>query len=110
MRSALPVPHRKIVFDTQKGDVITVFHPLRSLRTLLTENASGWQLAAAGAMGVFLPYFNLYCLEIGFSGFQIGSLSAVRAAVMIIFSLLWGFWADRKGLRRTKARGIDLMR
>lgn len=53
-----------------------------------------------GAMGVFLPYFNLYCLEIGFSGFQIGSLSAVRAAVMIIFSLLWGFWADRKGLRR----------
>ena len=54
MRSVLPVPHRKIVFDTRKGDVITVFHPLRSLRTLLTENASGWQLAAAGALGVFL--------------------------------------------------------
>ena len=53
-----------------------------------------------GAMGVFLPYFNLYCLDIGFSGFQIGSLSAVRAAVMILFSLLWGFIADRKGLRR----------
>lgn len=53
-----------------------------------------------GAMGVFLPYFNLYCLEIGFSGFQIGSLSAIRAAVLIIFSLLWGFLADRKGLRR----------
>jgi PPP family 3-phenylpropionic acid transporter len=53
-----------------------------------------------GAMGVFLPYFNLYCLDIGFSGFQIGSLSAVRAAVMILFSLLWGFIADRKALRR----------
>jgi len=53
-----------------------------------------------GAMGVFLPYFNLYCLEIGFSGFQIGSLSAVRAAVLIVFSLLWGALADRKGLRR----------
>ncbi|MBC2742191.1 MAG: MFS transporter [Desulfosarcina sp.] len=53
-----------------------------------------------GAMGVFLPYFNLYCLEIGFSGFQIGTLSAVRAAVLIIFSILWGLLADRKGIRR----------
>ena len=53
-----------------------------------------------GAMGVFLPYFNLYCLDIGLSGFQIGSLSAVRAAVLIVFSLLWGLLADRKGLRR----------
>jgi PPP family 3-phenylpropionic acid transporter len=53
-----------------------------------------------GAMGVFLPYFNLYCLEIGFSGFQIGSLSAVRAIVLIVFSLSWGFLADRKGIRR----------
>jgi PPP family 3-phenylpropionic acid transporter len=53
-----------------------------------------------GAMGVFLPYFNLYCLHIGFSGFQIGSLSAVRAIVLILFSILWGFLADRKGLRR----------
>jgi PPP family 3-phenylpropionic acid transporter len=53
-----------------------------------------------GAMGVFLPYFNLYCLNIGFSGFQIGSLSAVRAAVLIVFSLFWGLLADRKGIRR----------
>lgn len=53
-----------------------------------------------GAMGVFLPYFNLYCLDIGLSGFQIGSLSAVRAAVLILFSLFWGILADRKGIRR----------
>ncbi len=53
-----------------------------------------------GAMGVFLPYFNLYCLDIGLSGFQIGTLSAVRAAVMILFSLLWGLLADRKSIRR----------
>ncbi len=53
-----------------------------------------------GAMGVFLPFFNLYCLDIGFTGFQIGSLSAVRAAVLIIFSIFWGFLADRKGIRR----------
>jgi PPP family 3-phenylpropionic acid transporter len=53
-----------------------------------------------GAMGVFLPYFNLYCLHIGFSGFQIGSLNAVRAIVLILFSILWGILADRRGLRR----------
>lgn len=53
-----------------------------------------------GAMGVFLPYFNLYCLDIGLSGFQIGSLSAVRAAVLILFSIFWGLMADRKGIRR----------
>lgn len=53
-----------------------------------------------GVMGVFLPYFNLYCLDIGFTGLQIGSLSAVRAAVLILFSVLWSLLADRKGLRR----------
>lgn len=53
-----------------------------------------------GSMGVFLPYFNLYCLDIGFTGFQIGSLSAVRSAVLILFSLFWGILADRKGIRR----------
>ena len=53
-----------------------------------------------GAMGVFLPYFNLYCLDIGFTGFQIGSLSAVRSAVLILFSIFWGLLADRRGLRR----------
>ncbi|WP_372681260.1 MFS transporter [Desulfosarcina sp.] len=53
-----------------------------------------------GAMGVFLPYFNLYCLNLGFTGFQIGSLSAVRSAVLILFSIFWGILADRKGIRR----------
>jgi len=53
-----------------------------------------------GAMGVYLPYFNLYCLEIGLSGFQIGSLSAVRSIVLILFSVLWSVAADRRGLRR----------
>ena len=53
-----------------------------------------------GVMGVFLPYFNLYCLKIGFSGFQIGSLSAVRAIVLVVFSILWSILADRKNIRR----------
>jgi PPP family 3-phenylpropionic acid transporter len=53
-----------------------------------------------GAMGVFLPYFNLYCLDIGFSGFQIGSLSAVRAIVLVVCAILWSVLADRKDWRR----------
>ena len=47
-----------------------------------------------------MPYFNLYCLHIGFTGFQIGSLSAVRSIVLILFSIFWSVMADRKGLRR----------
>ena len=53
-----------------------------------------------GVMGIFLPYFNLYCLKIGFSGFQIGSLSAVRSIVLIIFAIFWSILADRRSKRR----------
>ncbi len=53
-----------------------------------------------GVMGVFLPYFNLYCLNIGLNGFQIGGLSAVRSIVLIVFSIFWSILADRRGIRR----------
>lgn len=53
-----------------------------------------------GVMGIFLPYFNLYCYHIGFSGFQIGVLSAVRSAAMVLFPLLWGVVADRFQTRK----------
>lgn len=48
-----------------------------------------------GAMGIFLPYFNLYCHHLGFSGFQIGTLSALRTLTTVIFSLFWGILADK---------------
>lgn len=53
-----------------------------------------------GVMGVVLPYFNLYCYHLGFSGFEIGALSAARSIVMVVFPLLWGFLADRFHWRR----------
>ncbi|MFH1980958.1 MAG: MFS transporter [Pseudomonadota bacterium] len=53
-----------------------------------------------GVMGVFLPYFNLYCYHLGFSGFQIGSLSAIRSLTMVVFSIMWGILADRYRARR----------
>ena len=54
-----------------------------------------------GVLGIFLPYFNLYCYHIGFSGFQIGILSAVRTVSTIVFPLLWGAAADRFQMRRS---------
>ena len=43
-----------------------------------------------GVLGIFLPFFNLYCYHLGFSGLQIG----------ILFPLIWGALADRLNARR----------
>ncbi len=51
-------------------------------------------------MGIFLPYFNLYCYHLKFSGFQIGVLSAIRSVALVLFPLVWGALADRFKIRR----------
>jgi len=53
-----------------------------------------------GVMGLYLPYFNLYCYHLGLSGFHIGALSALRSVTMVIFPMLWGALADRTRSRR----------
>jgi PPP family 3-phenylpropionic acid transporter len=53
-----------------------------------------------GVLGIFLPYFNLYCYHLGFSGLQIGFLSGLRSVAMVIFPLIWGILADRLKIRR----------
>ncbi len=53
-----------------------------------------------GVLGIFLPFFNLYCYHLGFSGLRIGVLSAVRSVAMIVFPLIWGALADRLDARR----------
>jgi MFS transporter, PPP family, 3-phenylpropionic acid transporter len=53
-----------------------------------------------GVMGMHLPYFNLYCYHLGFSGVQIGSLSALRSLAMVVFPIAWGALADRTRGRR----------
>ncbi|MBI5017248.1 MAG: DUF2062 domain-containing protein [Deltaproteobacteria bacterium] len=52
VRSMVPWPHRKLLPDVD-GEV-SLLHPLRSLRWLLTENATPSRLALAGAVGVLL--------------------------------------------------------
>ncbi len=51
-------------------------------------------------MGAVLPYFNLYCYHIGFSGYQIGILSSVRSFAIVLFPIFWGLLADRLGIQK----------
>jgi PPP family 3-phenylpropionic acid transporter len=53
-----------------------------------------------GVLGIFLPYFNLYCYHLGFSGVQIGTLSALRSVTLVVFPLVWGALADHYHIRR----------
>ena len=53
-----------------------------------------------GVLGIFLPFFNLYCFHLGLSGFEIGVLSAVRTVTTAFFPLLWGALADRYQVRK----------
>ena len=54
MRSIVPWPHQKLMGKDQSKEKITILHPLRSIKTLLTENTSPKQLAAGSALGVLL--------------------------------------------------------
>jgi PPP family 3-phenylpropionic acid transporter len=54
-----------------------------------------------GVLGMYLPFFNLYCYHLGFSGLNIGMLSAVRSVAMVVFPLIWGALADRLSARRS---------
>lgn len=53
-----------------------------------------------GVMGIYLPFFNLYCYHLNFSGAQIGAISATRTVTLVVFPLVWGLLADRFQLRR----------
>ena len=50
-------------------------------------------------LGLYIPYFNLYCRELGFSGFQIGILLILQPLSRLLFPVLWGLYADRFGRR-----------
>ncbi len=53
-----------------------------------------------GVLGIVLPYFNLYCYHLGFSGFQIGALSSLRTLTTALFPMIWGALADKFFVRR----------
>ncbi len=56
-RSITPWPHQKLDYGPGrdgKRQKITILHPFRSLRTLLTENTTPAELSKAAALGIFL--------------------------------------------------------
>ncbi len=85
MRSVLPWPHRKLVEDEATGEKISVLHPMRSLRTLLTENSSPSELSAAVMLGIFLgtlPLIAMHTISILFAAsfFRLNKAAAVAAS------------------------------
>jgi len=86
MRSITPIPHKKVV-DAQEGNgqKISVWHPLRSIRTLLTENLTPRKLAWAVALGVFLgtlPLIAFHTVTILFAAgfFRLNKAAALTAS------------------------------
>lgn len=86
LRSVLPVPHRKLVpSDSKTAAKVSVWRPLRSLRTLLRENTSPKQLALAAAMGVFfgtLPLIACHSLVIILASnyFRLNKIASLSAS------------------------------
>jgi glycosyltransferase involved in cell wall biosynthesis len=62
LRSITPFPHRKILFE-DSGKPVTVLHPVKSLKSLLTENSSPEKLSAATALGIFLGALPLIAIH-----------------------------------------------
>lgn len=84
-RSVAPWPHRKLVEGDKVESKVTVMHPFRSIRSLLTENTTPGQLAAAGALGMMLgalPLLAAHTIAIllvaGF--FRLNKVAAVGAS------------------------------
>ncbi len=77
----------------------------KKLKTLLGSH----YFVYFGTLGVFLPYFNLFCRHLGFSGVEIGLISSVKTAAVVIFPILWAMAADRFNARRAILIGCSAM-
>lgn len=60
------------------------------------------------ALGIYLPYFFLYCHSLGFSPVQIGILAGAPAVLEMASPPVWGWLADRTGARRRLLRAAAL--
>jgi glycosyltransferase involved in cell wall biosynthesis len=70
MISMFPIPHRQILGEYKNEERITLRHPIRSIKKLLTQKISPGRLAAAGALGVFLgtlPLIGIHTITILFT-------------------------------------------
>ncbi|MEO5656138.1 MAG: MFS transporter [Nitrospiria bacterium] len=68
---------------------------------------TAFYFASFAALGIFLPYFNLYLLHAGFSSWQIGVIAAIPPLLKIVVPAFFGLAADRSGARRTLIVGTS---
>jgi glycosyltransferase involved in cell wall biosynthesis len=54
IRAVVPIPHKKFKPESEKTEKISLLRPLKLIRSLLGDNCSPQQLAAAGGLGVFI--------------------------------------------------------
>jgi uncharacterized protein (DUF2062 family) len=85
IRSMIPWPHPKIRPTAGTKEKITLFHPIRSLRRLMTGENSPARLGAAGALGVFLgtlPLIAFHTMAILFAAgyLRLNKIAAVAAS------------------------------
>ncbi len=59
-----------------------------------------WYFSYFAAAGVFLPYFSAYLLDRGLEARAVGALFAALTAAKLFTPWVWGYAADRTGLRR----------
>ena len=93
LRSMVPVPHRQILDPDQDRGRVSVWRPIRSLKLLLTENASPGQLAAAGALGIFLgtlPLIGFHTISILFAAgyFRLNKIAALSTSQLCMPPLI----------------------
>lgn len=53
-----------------------------------------------GSLSMWLPFFNLYLKEDGFSGTQVGIIAGVYQVMLFFVVPVWGMLSDRYGIRR----------
>ena len=83
MRTILPWPHRTLVPGTPPA--VSALHPLRAIRTLLSENSTPRELGLAAALGVFigtLPLLGVHTILILIAAglLRLNRLAAVTAS------------------------------
>ena len=59
-----------------------------------------WFVSFYGALGFILPYFNLLLQHYGYSGWQLGVISALRPFVSACCNPLWAALADKHQIHR----------
>ncbi|HEV2127777.1 MAG TPA: MFS transporter, partial [Thermomicrobiales bacterium] len=66
---------------------------------------AGGYFAYFAAVGALMPYVALYFRGMGFSGLQVGVLTALPSVGLAVFAPLWGAVADAMGVHRLLMRG-----